>query len=142
MYRLARTIISTTKDSFISTLPDLSQMKNVADNSEDLDIIIENLNNVCTSTLDAVAPIRKKRIKEKTPAPWYDHHTAALKKVARKMERNYRNTKLEVWHSAWKESVQHYRQAIKTARSTVPISVRLLKKIITTLVSSLAQLRN
>nr|XP_055057050.1 uncharacterized protein LOC129441427 [Misgurnus anguillicaudatus] len=117
-YRLARTIISTTKDSFISTLPDLSQMKHVADNREDLDIIIENLNNVCSSTLDAVAPIRKKRIKEKPPAPWYDHHTAALKKVARKMERNYRSTKLEVWRSAWKESVQHYRQAIKTARST------------------------
>nr|XP_055040786.1 uncharacterized protein LOC129427980 [Misgurnus anguillicaudatus] len=117
-YRLARTIISTTKDNFISTLPDLSQMKHVADNPEDLDIVIENLNRICSNTLDAVAPIRKKRIKEKTPAPWYDHHTAALKKAARKMERNYRSTKLEVWRAAWKESVKHYRQAIKIARST------------------------
>nr|XP_055053668.1 uncharacterized protein LOC129438773 isoform X1 [Misgurnus anguillicaudatus] len=117
-YRLARTIISTTKDSFISTIPDLSQMKHVADNCDDLDTLIENLNNVCSNTLDAVAPIRKKKIKEKPPAPWYDHHTAALKKAARKMERNYRSTKLEVWRAAWTDSVKHYRQAIKTARST------------------------
>ncbi|MGL4813803.1 MAG: RNA-directed DNA polymerase, partial [Enterobacter sp.] len=116
-YRIGRTIISTTKDSFINTLPDLSQITHVADNSEDLDTVIDNLNNVCSRTLEAVAPIRKKIIKEKTPAPWYDHNTAALKKIARKMERNYRSTKLEVWRAAWKESIQSYKKAIKTARS-------------------------
>ncbi|CAM4722118.1 unnamed protein product [Leuciscus chuanchicus] len=47
------------------------------------------------STLDTVAPLRLKKIKENSPTPWYNEHTQALKRAARKMERNWKKTKLE-----------------------------------------------
>ncbi len=39
-----------------------------------------------SSTLDTVAPLRLRKIKEKSPTPWYNEHTRALKRAARKME--------------------------------------------------------
>ncbi|CAM4662288.1 unnamed protein product [Leuciscus chuanchicus] len=50
-----------------------------------------------SSTLDTVAPLRLKKIKENSPTPWYNEHTRALKRAARKMERNWKKTKLEVF---------------------------------------------
>jgi len=68
-------------------------------------------------TLDTVAPLRLRKIKEKSPAPWYNEHTRAPKKAAQKMEHSWRKTKLEVFHIAWRESILSYRKALKTARS-------------------------
>ncbi|XP_077094295.1 uncharacterized protein LOC143746358 [Siphateles boraxobius] len=68
-------------------------------------------------TLDTVAPLRLKKIKENSPTPWYNKHTRALKRAARKMERNWKKTKLEVFRISWKESSIAYREALKAARS-------------------------
>ncbi len=68
-------------------------------------------------TLDTVAPLRLRKIKEKSPAPWYNEHTRALKRAAQKMEHSWRKTKLEVFHIAWRKSILSYRKALKTARS-------------------------
>ncbi len=32
-----------------------------------------------SSTLDTVAPLRLRKIKEKSPTPWYNEHTRTLK---------------------------------------------------------------
>ncbi len=56
-------------------------------------------------------------LKEKSPTPWYNEHTRALKRTARKMERSWRKTKLEVFRIAWQEITRSYRKALKTARS-------------------------
>ncbi len=42
---------------------------------------------------------------------------APLKRAARKMERSWRKTKLEVFCMAWRERTLSYRKALKTARS-------------------------
>ncbi len=55
--------------------------------------------------------------KENSPTPWYNEHTRTLKRAARKMERSWRKTKLEVFRLAWRESTLSYRKALKTARS-------------------------
>ncbi|CAM4641590.1 unnamed protein product [Leuciscus chuanchicus] len=55
--------------------------------------------NLGLSTLDTVAPLRLKKIKENSPTPWYNEHTQALKRAAREMERNWKKTKLEIFHS-------------------------------------------
>ncbi len=68
------------------------------------------MNSLFSSTLDTVAPLRLRKIKEKSPTPWYNEHTHTLKRAARKMERSWRKTKLEVFRIA-------YRKALKTARS-------------------------
>ncbi len=75
------------------------------------------MDSLFSSTLDTVAPLRFRKIKEKSPKPWYNEHTRALKRAARKMEHSWRKTKLEVFCMAWRESTLSYRKAIKTARS-------------------------
>ncbi len=64
-----------------------------------------------------VAPLRLKKIKEKSSTPWYNEQTRALKREARKMERSWRKTKLEVFNLAWRGSKLSYRKALKTGRS-------------------------
>ncbi len=75
------------------------------------------MDSLFSSTLDTVAPLRLKKIKEKSPTPWYNEHTRTLKRAARKMERGWRKTKLEVFRIAWRESTLSYRKAFKTAKS-------------------------
>ncbi len=71
-----------------------------------------------SSTLDTVSPLRLRKIKEKSPKPWYNEHTRALKRTARKMECSWRQTKLEVFCIAWQKSTLSYRKkTLKTARS-------------------------
>ncbi len=69
-----------------------------------------------SSTLDTVAPLRLRKIKEKSPTPWYNEHTRALKRAVWKMECSWRKTKLEVFRMAWRESTLSYRKALQTAR--------------------------
>ncbi|XP_057191232.1 uncharacterized protein LOC130555221 [Triplophysa rosa] len=114
-YKYGRTITSTTKDAFLDNLPELSQI--MRNNVEDLDITTENFNSTFSVTLDKVAPLRLKKIKNGSPTPWYNEHTQALKKAARKMERNFKKTKLEVFRTAWKDSIRKYRKALITSRS-------------------------
>ncbi len=38
------------------------------------------------ATLDTVAPLRLRKIKENSPTPWYNEYTQAIKRAAWKME--------------------------------------------------------
>ena len=117
-YKYVRPITSATKDCFINNLPDQFHHFSIPDSLEKLDIATETFNSLFSSTLDTVAPLRLKKIKENNPTPWYNEHTRALKRAARKMERNWKKTKLEVFRIAWRESTSTYRKALKTPRST------------------------
>ncbi len=66
------------------------------------------MDSLFSSTLDTVAPLRLRKTKEKSPTLWYNEHTRALKRAARKMERSWRKTKLEVFRIAWWESTVSY----------------------------------
>ncbi len=116
-YKYGRTITYATKDCFLSNLPDLSKFLSTSNSAEKLDDVTETMDSIFSSTLDKVAPLRLRKIKEKSPAPWYNEHTHALKRAARKMERSWRKTKLELFRIAWRESTLSYRKALKTARS-------------------------
>ncbi len=39
------------------------------------------MNSLFSSTLDTVAPLRLRKIKEKSPTPWYNEHTRTLKRA-------------------------------------------------------------
>ncbi len=119
-YKYGRTITSTTKDCFINNLPDISQFLSISNSSEQLDDVTETMDSLFSSTLDTVAPLRLRKIKEKSPTPWYNEHTRALKRAAWKMECSWRKTKLEVFRIAWRENTLSFpflRKALKTARS-------------------------
>ncbi len=81
------------------------------------------MDSLFSSTLDTVAPLRLRKIKEKSPTTRYNEHTRILKRAARKMERSWRKTKLEVFRIAWQESILSYRKALKTARSDYFLSL-------------------
>ncbi len=55
-YKFGRTITSTTKDCFVSNLPDLSQFLSTSNSAGKLDDATETL---FSSTLDTVAPLRR-----------------------------------------------------------------------------------
>ncbi len=75
------------------------------------------MDSLFSSTLDTVAPLRLRKIRKMSPTLWYNEHTRGLKRAARKMERSWRKTKLEVFRRAWWGSTLSYRKALKTARS-------------------------
>uniref|UniRef100_A0A9J7YXX5 Reverse transcriptase domain-containing protein n=1 Tax=Cyprinus carpio carpio TaxID=630221 RepID=A0A9J7YXX5_CYPCA len=116
-YRLGRSIVPATKDRFANNLPDLSQLLCVPINTHELDKMTGNMGIIFSNTLEAVAPIKLKKVREKRTVPWYNSNTHSLKKETRSLERKWRKTKLEVFRIAWKNSMSSYRQALKTARA-------------------------
>ncbi len=109
-YKYGRTITSTTKDCFVSNLPDLSQFLSISNSAEKLDVT-ETMDSLFSSTLDTVAHLRlRKRVQHRGIM-------STLKRAAQKMERSWRKTKLELFRIAWRESTLSYRKALKTARS-------------------------
>ncbi|XP_052444554.1 uncharacterized protein LOC127986312 [Carassius gibelio] len=95
-YKYRRTITSTTKDCFLSYLPDVSEFLSISKTSEQLDDVTETMDSLFSSMLNTVAPLRLRKVKENSLTPWYNEHTRTLKRAARKMERSWRKTKLEV----------------------------------------------
>ncbi len=75
------------------------------------------MESLLSSTLDTIAPLRLRKIKENSLTPWYNEHIRTLKRAARKMERSWRKIKLQVFRIDWLESTLSYRKALKTARS-------------------------
>ncbi len=116
-YRPGRTIVPATKDRFTNNLPDLSQLLCVPINTNELDKMTSNMGTIFSNTLETVAPIKLKKVREKRAAPWYNSYTHSLKKETRNLERKWRKTNLEVFRIAWKNSMFSYRQALKAART-------------------------
>ncbi len=116
-YRPGRTIVPATKGRFTNNLPDLSQLLCVPINTNELDKMTSNMGTIFSNTLETVAPIKLKKVREKRAAPWYNSYTHSLKKKTRNLERKWRKTNLEVFRIAWKNSMSSYRQALKAART-------------------------
>ncbi len=95
-YRPGRTIVPATKDRFTNNLPDLSQLLCVPINTNELDKMTSNMDTIFSNTLEMVAPIKLKKVREKRAAPWYNSYTHSLKKETRNLERKWRKTNLEV----------------------------------------------
>ncbi|MGL5904544.1 MAG: hypothetical protein ACRCZO_17810, partial [Cetobacterium sp.] len=61
-HKYGRTITSTTKDCFVNNLPEQFHRLSIPDNLEELDAATETIGSLFSSTLDAVAPLRLKKI--------------------------------------------------------------------------------
>ncbi len=85
-------------------------------NTNELDKMINNMDTIFSNTLETVAPIKLKKVREKRAAPWYNSYTHSLKKETRN-ECKWRKTNLEVFRIVWKNSMSSYRQALKAART-------------------------
>ncbi|KAI5085474.1 hypothetical protein C0J45_5310, partial [Silurus meridionalis] len=102
---------------FINYLPDITILDRSPSDPAELDWATEHLETTLRYTLDDVAPLKTKMIREKKLAQWYNDHTRTLKQTTRKLERKWRQTKLTVFQIAWKESLLNYRKSLSAARS-------------------------
>ncbi len=89
-YCPGRTIVPATKDRFTNNLPDLSQLLYVPITTDELDKITSNMGTIFSNTLETVAPIKLKKVREKSAAPWYNSYTHSPKKETRNLERKWR----------------------------------------------------
>ncbi len=92
-----------TKDRFTNKLPNLSQLLNVPITTDELDKITSNMGTIFSNTLENVAPIKLKKVRETRAVPWYNSYTHSLKKQTRNLERKWRKTNLEVFRITWKK---------------------------------------
>ncbi len=81
------------------------------------------MDSLFSCTLDTVALLYLRMIKENSLIPWYNEHTRALKRAARKIKHRWRKKQLEVFHIAWRESTFSNRTYLKTARSDYFLSL-------------------
>ncbi|XP_048853154.1 uncharacterized protein LOC125721162 [Brienomyrus brachyistius] len=115
-YRIRRSIKALTTTTFMKQLPQSFSLTSEASCVNELEQATSNMEKSLRSTLDLVAPLRRIKHSNNKPAPWYSDNTSELKQPSRKLERKWHSTKLEVFKSAWKESLSKYRQALVTAR--------------------------
>ncbi len=64
-YHPGRTIVPATKDRVTNNLPDLSQLLYVPITTDELDTITSNMGTIFSNTLETVAPIKLKKVREK-----------------------------------------------------------------------------
>ncbi|XP_054860077.1 uncharacterized protein LOC129347328 [Amphiprion ocellaris] len=84
----------------------------------EVDYIVNNAAASVRTTLDSVAPVKKKVISQRGPAPWYNSQLQNLKQASRKLERKWYSTNLEEVYVAWKNSLVIYKKALHNARTT------------------------
>ncbi len=107
-YRLDRTIVPDTKDRFTNNLPDLSQLLCVPINTHELDEMTSNMDTIFSNTLEAVAPIKLKKIRE--------IHTTAISILSiKKLIILSANGEFNFFRIAWKNNISSYRQVLKAA---------------------------
>uniref|UniRef100_A0A8P4KLV1 Reverse transcriptase domain-containing protein n=1 Tax=Dicentrarchus labrax TaxID=13489 RepID=A0A8P4KLV1_DICLA len=82
----------------------------------EIDNLVDSAAGLLRSTLDSIAPIKRKLLKYRRLAPWYNHQTRQLKQIARKSERKWRSSKLSKYLSIWQDNLKTYRKALRNAR--------------------------
>ena len=80
------------------------------------------------TTIDAVAPLKKKKANQRWLAPWYDSQTSVSKHTSRKLERKWRSTGhilssfrdvcFKTFHLAWKGILINCQKALRNARTS------------------------
>ncbi len=70
---------------------------------------------IFSNSLETVAPIKLKKVREKRAEPWYNSYTHSLKEETNNLEPKWRKATLKVFRIAWENSMSSYRQALGAA---------------------------
>ena len=82
-----------------------------------IDHLVDSVSGSFQMTLDSVAPLKKRVIKQQRLAPWYNTDTRNLKRASRKLEKKWRSSKQEESCIAWQNSLKIYKKALCNARA-------------------------
>ena len=83
-----------------------------------IDNLVNSVAGSFLTTLDSVAPLKKKVIKQQRLAPWYNSETRNLKRTKRKLEKVWRRNNQIESRIAWQNSAKIYKKALDNARAT------------------------
>ena len=70
-----------------------------------LDSLVDSTIVSMRTTLDNVAPLKRKVISQKRLAPWFNSQLCVLKQTARKLKRQWCSSNLEESQLAWKDNL-------------------------------------
>ena len=121
---LSDTAIAKFKEAIPSALDSIPYLNTTEDSYSDfspskIDHQVDSAAGSLRSRLDSIAPLKKKIIKQKRLAPWYNAQTRKLKQTARKLESKWRSTKLEEARLVWQDSLKTYRKALRNIRNYI-----------------------
>jgi len=102
---------------FASFIQDIEQSELASTTSNDIDRLVLLYNRSLESILDKHAPLKKKVFVERNMQPWMCPEILAVKRLKRKSEKVYRNSKLTVHFEIYKENCKCLGQSIKKAKS-------------------------
>uniref|UniRef100_A0A3B3B7H9 Reverse transcriptase domain-containing protein n=1 Tax=Oryzias melastigma TaxID=30732 RepID=A0A3B3B7H9_ORYME len=83
----------------------------------DNDQFVNDTMQALRGTLDAVAPLKLKLVRQNRVAPWFNAETRSLKQITRKLERKWRRSGSEHSLNAWKCSLLSYKKSLRKART-------------------------
>lgn len=106
-----------TRDLVLTHGIDVEHLTVSEQNPSEIDHFVNSAASLLRTTLDSVAPLKKKLIKQKKLAPWYNTEVRKLKQNVQKLERKWRSSKLIESRSIWQDSLRLYRKALRTARA-------------------------
>ncbi|MDF4290317.1 hypothetical protein P3444_23760, partial [Vibrio parahaemolyticus] len=98
-------------------IPSVTEVSRADFNLSRIDHFVDSTVGSLRTTLDSVAPLKKKLKKQRKFAPWYNSQTRKLKQISRKFERNWRLTKLEESRLIWTDSLKTYKRGLRNARA-------------------------
>ena len=81
---------------------DLAKCDLVTHTSQELDSLVHQYNTQLSSLIDMHAPLKTRSLLIKARAPWYNAEVAEAKRLRRKLERQWRRTKLVVHQEMYK----------------------------------------
>ena len=120
-----RSLSDTAINKFKETIPSAINplyLNNIEDfhsySPSQIDHLVDSVSGSFQMTLDSVAPLKKRVIKQQRLAPWYNTDTRNLKRASRKLEKKWRSSKQEESCIAWQNSLKIYKKALCNARAT------------------------
>uniref|UniRef100_A0A667Z0D5 Reverse transcriptase domain-containing protein n=1 Tax=Myripristis murdjan TaxID=586833 RepID=A0A667Z0D5_9TELE len=79
--------------------------------------LTSSLNVALSSLLDTVAPLSTRPSRLKRSTPWFNEEIRALKQACRRLERQWRKSKLVVFYLSWHDSLLKYKRALAVAKA-------------------------
>ena len=105
--------------SLFTSMPYANTIENNSSSvsSTQVDNLVDGTAALLRTSIDTVAPLKKKAINYNKIAPWFNEQLRILKQSSRRLERQWRSTHSEKFHAAWKDSFIAYKKAIRRART-------------------------
>jgi len=102
-------------DKFIQDITNTNLMNNT--DSYDVTTLVDEYNNTLSTILNRHAPCKKRVLTIRAAAPWYSHEIKLAKRKRRKLERQWRKTKLTVHKEMHIKQFKVVQEVVRNAKA-------------------------